>query len=149
MRYRDELNPAQGLEGFDHGMESPAFSLFLQLGLDALHSLVVFADRPHVLLEDDLLGGDGTDYLGEPAKMCRPPARHRSVRRATGRPSVTAAIGLAGRTRALEVRACRATLVSASGRGDRPPEQASRDAVIEGVQARYHGQAPLNFDPVA
>ena len=75
MRYRDELNPAQGLEGFDHGMESPAFSLFLQLGLDALHSLVVFADRPHVLLEDDLLGGDGTDYLGEPAKMCRPPAR--------------------------------------------------------------------------
>jgi hypothetical protein len=45
-----ELDPAQGVEGFDHGMESPALGLFLQLGLDALHSLVVFVDRPHVLL---------------------------------------------------------------------------------------------------
>jgi hypothetical protein len=62
-----ELDPTQGLEGFDHGMESPAFGLFLQLGLDALHSLVVFVDRPHVLLEDDLLGGSGTDHLGEPS----------------------------------------------------------------------------------
>ena len=72
MRYRDELDPAQGLEGFDDRIESPTLGLFLQLGLDALHSLVVFADRPHVLLEDDLLGGGGTDYLGEPAKMCWP-----------------------------------------------------------------------------
>ena len=41
MRYRDELDPAQGLEGLDHGIESPTFGLFLQLGLDALHSLVL------------------------------------------------------------------------------------------------------------
>jgi len=67
-----ELDPTQGLEGFDHGMESPAFGLFLPLGLDALHSLVVFVDRPHVLLEDDLLGGSGADHLGKPAKMGGP-----------------------------------------------------------------------------
>jgi hypothetical protein len=70
-----ELDPAQGLEGFDDRIESPALGLFLQLGLDALHSLMGFIDRPPVLLEDDLLGGGGTDHLGEPAKMCRPPAR--------------------------------------------------------------------------
>lgn len=61
----------QGLEGFDHGMESPAFDLFLQLGLDALPRSWSSLTAPHVLLEDDLLGGSGADHLGKPAKMCR------------------------------------------------------------------------------
>jgi hypothetical protein len=29
------------------------------------------------------------------------------------------------------------------------PRKRLGNAVIKGVQARYHGQAPLNFDPVA
>ncbi len=75
MRYRDELDPAQGLEGFDHGIEPPTLGLFLQFALQAFETLMLFVDGPHVLLKHDLLGGRRADHLGEPAQVCRTPIR--------------------------------------------------------------------------
>ncbi len=66
-----ELDPAQRLDRLDHRVQPPALHLLVQLGLQALQSLVLFGDGAHVLLENDLLGPGRTHHLGQPAEMPR------------------------------------------------------------------------------
>ena len=53
----DELHPAQGLDGLDHGGQAPVAGVVLEFGLQALQPVLLFSDGADILLEDDLLGG--------------------------------------------------------------------------------------------
>src|SRR2546426_11409991 len=64
-----ELDPAQRLDRLDHRGQPPARHLLVQLGLQALQSLVLLGDGAHVLLENDLLRPGRTHHLGQPAEM--------------------------------------------------------------------------------
>ncbi len=57
MRYRDELDPAQGLEGFDHGIEPPARSR--SAGSIAYRDRVYWAKRRTLILFCDRMSTDG------------------------------------------------------------------------------------------
>ena len=50
-----ELYPPQSLEGLDHWGEAPGFDPLLECLFQTLEAFGVLGDRPHVLLEDDLL----------------------------------------------------------------------------------------------
>jgi hypothetical protein len=67
------LDTPQRREGLDHGSEAPSFDPFLEFLVQALEAFGVFADSPHILLEDDLLGWRWTDDFREPSEMCRAP----------------------------------------------------------------------------
>jgi len=69
-----ELHAAQGLDSFHDRTPAPGFDRRLEFALQALEAVLVFGDRPHVLLEDDLLGWGRTDDLGEPSQVSRAPA---------------------------------------------------------------------------
>jgi hypothetical protein len=64
-----ELHPAQRLQSLDHGIEPPAFDLILEFRLQTRKALGLFIDRPHICLEDDLLGGSGTDHFAQPTSV--------------------------------------------------------------------------------
>ena len=68
-----ELDATHGLEGLDDGGQTPALDLLSEFGLQALESFLMFRHGPDVLLEDDLLGGRGTDHFRQPAQMGWPP----------------------------------------------------------------------------
>ena len=68
-----ELHAAQGLDGFDHRQPPPGLDLGLEFRFQPLPALGVLGHRPHVLLEDNLLGGGRTDHLSQPAQMRRSP----------------------------------------------------------------------------
>ena len=68
-----ELDATHRLEGLDDGGETPALDLLSESSLKALESFVVFSHGPDIRLEDDRLGGRGTDRVRQPAPRGRPP----------------------------------------------------------------------------
>jgi hypothetical protein len=65
----DKLKATQGLGGFDHRTQAPAFDLLVEFLFNALKSLGVFAHGPDICLEDYVLGGCETNDLGKPSEM--------------------------------------------------------------------------------
>jgi hypothetical protein len=74
-KFRDQrggdrvLDAAQGLEGLDERCEARGGDEVGELRLEALEAVDLLADGAQGLLEDDLLGGGGTDDLCEVAQM--------------------------------------------------------------------------------
>jgi hypothetical protein len=56
-----KLHAAQGLKGFDHGVEAPAFDMLLEFLFETVKTLGVFVDGTAVCLKDDLLSWCRTD----------------------------------------------------------------------------------------
>jgi hypothetical protein len=54
-------------------VQAPGVDLLVEFLFQTLEAFGVLVDRSHVFLEDDLLGGGGTDHLGEPSEMGRTP----------------------------------------------------------------------------
>jgi hypothetical protein len=67
------LDATHRLEDLHDGGERPALDLLPEFRLQALESVVMCSEGSPILLEDDLLGGCGTDHFRQPAQMGRPP----------------------------------------------------------------------------
>jgi len=74
-KFRDQrggdrvLDAAQGLEGLDERCEARGGDEVSEFRLETLEAVDLLADGAQGLLEDDLLGGGGTDDLGEVAQV--------------------------------------------------------------------------------
>ena len=68
------LHATEGLPRVYDGAEPPGGALLVAFLGQALEPVRVFGDRPDVFLEDDLLGGSGTDDLAQPAQVRRAPS---------------------------------------------------------------------------
>jgi len=85
----EELYTAQGLNGFDDGIETPLLRLFLEFGIQTLQAVLLFGDGADIFLEDDLLRRGIADHLAEPAQVGRVPSwpyPHSGYPGAAGRP---------------------------------------------------------------
>src|SRR3990172_1109072 len=67
------LHPPQGLEGFDERRQPPGGGVLPELGCESLEPGGDLGDGVEVLLEDDLLGGSGTDDPGDGEQACLVP----------------------------------------------------------------------------
>jgi hypothetical protein len=67
------LDLTQGLEGFDDGLSTPRWDLFVECLFQPLESLAVCGDRADVCLADQLLRGCGPDDCRAPSKVGWPP----------------------------------------------------------------------------
>jgi len=77
-----QRHATEGLERIYHRAEPPGDDLLLEFLRKTLEPFGVFSDRPDIFLEDDVLGGGGTDDLAEPAQVSRAPGGP------TGRPDI-------------------------------------------------------------
>ena len=66
-------HPTQGLQGVDHGGQTPGFDVIVQFLLQTLEAVAVFADGSDIFLQDDVLRGRGTDDCREPSQVGRAP----------------------------------------------------------------------------
>jgi hypothetical protein len=69
-----KLHTTEGLQRVHDRTEPPGGDLLVEFLVQALESVSMFGDRPDVFLEDDLLGGGGTDDLAQPAQGRRVPS---------------------------------------------------------------------------
>jgi len=67
------LDAAQGLEGFDHGVEAPGFDPFLELLCETLEAFRVFGHGADIFLKDHLLRRCWANHLREPPERGRVP----------------------------------------------------------------------------
>ena len=72
-------HPTQGLQGLDHGVQTPRFHLFLEFLFQTLETLGVLTDSPDIFLKDDLVRRGLTDDFREPSEMGRTPIGPASV----------------------------------------------------------------------
>ena len=67
------LDAAQGLEGFDHWIETPGFDPLLEFLFETLEAFRVFGHGADIFLKDDLLRRCRANHLREPPEMGRVP----------------------------------------------------------------------------
>jgi hypothetical protein len=71
--HHSEVHATQGLEGFDHRMETPGGARFLEFLCQTLEACGVLAHGADILLENDVLGRCGTAHFREPPEVgCSP-----------------------------------------------------------------------------
>ena len=68
-----KLHATEGLQRVHDRAEPPGGDLLVEFLFQTLEPVSLFGDRPDIFLEDDLLGGGGTDDLAQPAQMRRTP----------------------------------------------------------------------------
>jgi hypothetical protein len=68
------LHATEGWQRVNDRAEPPGGDLLVEFLGEALESVSVFGDRADIFLEDDLLGGGGTDDLAQPAQVGRAPS---------------------------------------------------------------------------
>jgi hypothetical protein len=69
----DALHAAQGLERFDHGMETPGCDVFVAFLFEPLQTFRVLVDGADLCLEHDVRRRGRTDYFREPPEVGRVP----------------------------------------------------------------------------
>jgi hypothetical protein len=69
-----QLHATEGLQRVHDRAEPPTGDLLVAFLFQALEPVSVFDDRPDIFLEDELLGGGGTDDLAQPAQVRRTPS---------------------------------------------------------------------------
>jgi hypothetical protein len=68
------LHATEGLPRLNDRAEPPSGDLLREFLVQALEPVRVFGDRPDICVEDDGLGGGGTDDLAQPAQVRRTPS---------------------------------------------------------------------------